>query len=137
MRSSDKLIRHQCPACRAEITLGRSSLNKKIQCPKCRQAVVIHEEAPAFVAHVPDHATTIRSSGFHLSQETTLPVETQPVMQTRRSPETQVAAGQQEDTGREPIVYCLCNGVLKRRIISKAWGPSRNLCCMCREEATG
>ena len=35
MRSNDKLIREKCPACRAEITLGRSSLNKRIQCPRC------------------------------------------------------------------------------------------------------
>ena len=129
MRSSDKLIRQQCPSCRAEITLGRSSLNKKIQCPKCRQAVVIHEEAPAFVAHVPEHETTIRSTGFHLSQETALPVETPPLPQNRYSPE-ETAAGQQQDGERETIVYCLCNGVLKKRIISKEWGPARSVCCM-------
>ena len=41
MRPTDKLIHQNCPACHAEITLGSSSLNKKIHCPKCRNVVII------------------------------------------------------------------------------------------------
>ena|ERR1700677_2543518 len=47
MRLKDKLIRKNCPACDSEITLGTSSLNKKINCPKCLQTVVIPNDAEA------------------------------------------------------------------------------------------
>ena len=48
MRLKDKLIRRNCPVCEEEITLGTSSLNKKINCPKCRQTVIIPDGgAPA------------------------------------------------------------------------------------------
>ena len=133
MRSSDKLIRQPCPSCHAEITLGRSSLNKKIKCPKCRQAVIIPDEAPAFVEYVPAQSVAARTNTFPLSQEAVLPAETLPLPQNRYSPEE--IPGQQQDGEKEPIVYCLCNGVLKRRIISKEWGPAKSVCCMIPDQA--
>ncbi|MGB8352402.1 MAG: hypothetical protein WCD79_00790 [Chthoniobacteraceae bacterium] len=133
MRSSDKLIRQPCPSCHAEITLGRSSLNKKIKCPKCRQAVIIPDEVPAFVEYVPEQTAAARTSAFPLPQQTALVVEPLPLPQNRYSPE-EIPAGQQQDGEKEPIVYCLCNGVLKRRIISKEWGPARSICCMIHDQ---
>jgi len=127
MRSSDKLIRQKCPACRAEITLGSSSLNKKIQCPKCRQAVIIGGGAPVPQEPVPASHAAIRSSEFHLSRETATPVEPLPVQS--RYPAQEIHSHPRDDE-KEPVVYCLCNGVIKRRVISKEWGPAKNVCCM-------
>jgi ribosomal protein S27E len=57
MRLKDKLIRRNCPVCEEEITLGTSALNKKINCPKCRQTVIIPDGGEASAAPVPQKTT--------------------------------------------------------------------------------
>lgn len=133
MRSSDKLIRQKCPACLAEITLGNSSLDKKIQCPRCRQAVVISSDHPVATAHVSNRENGAQARSIH---ETAMPAETLPVHGRHPGEDTRAQHEQPDENEKEPVIYCLCNGVLKKRIISAEWGPARNVCCMNAEKAT-
>ena len=131
MRTSDKLIRQKCPACNAAITLGSSTLNKKIHCPKCRQLVII----PSATIPREEEKTAVVDIAFQRieapeTNETTLPAKSRFPLEN-----VPVAIQEPKDTAQKPVVYCLCNGVLKRRVLSKEWGPAKSICCMCQDEA--
>jgi hypothetical protein len=124
MRLKDKLIRKNCPACDEEITLGSSSLNRKINCPKCRQTVIIpdggapippvQEEKPSPKKAVPKEKRTDRPlpaqapatampepritiQSFHPGEETPAPMESGAT-----------------DSRKKDVLYCLCNGRLRK-----------------------
>jgi hypothetical protein len=128
MRANDKLIRQNCPACHAEITLGSSSLNKKIHCPKCRNVVII----PAGVTGLEIPVAVAPARAIEAPEME--PPAPEPVQ--NRTPLHDIPAIEDEahEPEKEPVIYCLCNGVLKRRVAGKQWGPSKNICCLCRDD---
>lgn len=131
MRLNDKLIRKNCPSCGGEITLESSSLDKKINCPKCRQTVVIPNghHTPPKPAPSKKRKPAEKRNGGHALREETPPTPLAPTMpappeklrvsiQRRdsakaesRQPAVEVTA---EPGDKRAIVYCICNGVLKR-----------------------
>lgn len=127
MRLNDKLIRKNCPSCGGEITLEASSLDKKINCPRCRQTVVIPNGRHAPLKPAPKKQKPAeKQNGGSTPPEHTLQAPAMPaqlgemrVSIQRRS----VAKGSQQQAAVEvagtpadkrAIVYCICNGVLKR-----------------------
>lgn len=161
MRSRDKLIRQKCPACGVEFALSVSTLNKKIHCPKCRQVVIIPADAPppakppvvavaaqisapapvpAAIPPTPEPAATgletkVETEDSVIAAREEFPknggVGALPVLRAYRAEESIPS----EPHEHEPVIYCLCKGVLKKRIVSAEWGPSRDICCMCLKEA--
>jgi len=129
MRASDKLIRQKCPACDAAITLSSSTLNKKIHCPKCRQLVIIPSEAAP-----EEEKPAVVEIAFQRNEAPEVDETPLPAMNRFPAEKKPIAFEEMHDPVKKPVVYCLCNGVLKRRTLSKE-GPSKNVCCMCNDEA--
>lgn len=133
MRLNDKLIRKNCPSCGVEITLGASALNKKISCPKCRQTVII-----ANGGHETDvKPSPLKAAAKQKRSASPAPKEKFPLVQE----EIRISLRRRDDAGetgeieapglgefeehvpeQKTVVYCICNGVLKKCM------DSRNCC---------
>jgi len=112
VRLNEKLIRDSCPSCGAEITLEAGSLGKKITCPKCRQSVVIsNSPQPAAPKSARKAAPKgPRNGGHQGAREKPHAGAAEPrVPQPQRSEQ-----GGWPAAGKRSIVYCICNGMLRK-----------------------
>ena len=120
MRLNDKLIRKNCPACGGEITLGTSALNKKINCPKCRQTVVIANGAHSSAAKLPSKKTVPKEkrNGHGGTAGTSPDAPGEQRIFIQRLHDREETPGLERYgaplTEKKAVVYCICNGVLKK-----------------------
>ena len=131
MRLNDKLIRRNCPACDGEITLETSALDKKITCPRCRETVVI-----ASGIAVPSQPSKKRPAAKRKREEEHFSSEKAPAsleelrISIQRHGEGEEAPSpvvyESPAPDKSAVVYCICNGVLKRC-------SGDNTCCVKHE----
>ena len=139
MRLKDKLIRKNCPSCGEEIALGTSALNKKINCPKCRQTVVIPNGDHAPQEKPSPQKTLAKENGNGRRPATVKEppvVLEEPLRSIQRSYTLEEIPG--SDAGTEDgqvsekrgVVYCLCNGKLTQRKDGNACSSAPADCCI-------
>lgn len=152
MPQKDKLIRGKCPLCSAKITLVSSALDKKIHCPKCRQAVVISngENSAAITPQAVAASVSVpaappaprRRESKTQSPLLSLPVAAGPDSGDRFGPEpSENAIPSPGDRGfrtsdRSPVIYCICKGVIKKLKAGPPWNSTGSVCCMCNIEGS-
>lgn len=121
----DFLIRKECPSCGVEISLDSSTLDRKIRCPKCRRTVVISTGAP--VSDIPvaiPTAPPLENSSQFEEKET-------PVSRNRFAESMPRSNGQAHGRENAWIVYCLCNGIIKKMKRSGDRAPDHGFCLKC------
>lgn len=119
MRLNDKLIRENCPACGGEITLEASSLDKKINCPRCRQTVIIPNGHPAPKKNSSKKAMPKekRNGGHPPLEKAPAALEELRISIQRRNDAKETPPPAEYEaplSEKRAVVYCICNGVLKR-----------------------
>lgn len=121
----DFLIRKECPSCGVEINLDSSTLDKKIRCPKCRRTVVISSDVsvldnPASKMAVPPRVKNGQTEN------------TEPSIPGNRLAGTMPHAnGKTLGDKNGWVVYCLCNGIIKKLDTSSDWKSDKNCCPVC------
>ena len=142
MQPKDKLVRKACPLCGAMITLDSRTLHKKIRCPKCRQPVVIADDAaatddpPARSTEAPPPPERQVAAVAPPAPVPPAPVKASPEPPDHASEEMPPSSGERrvsEVDRRNPVFYCLCDGVLKKR--NAAGGGGASPCCMWRDSS--